>query len=238
MANIARAPQLMLRPDCYFIEDDFWADQSDTFWIDTVTDAGTVTVGDAVKGIMALVASDGTVADNDEAYVGCANEVFKVAASKPLYGCGLIQFTEANTDDANVFFGFASALSAANFLVDNGGGMRTTGDVIGVYKIDGGTKWIAITQINGVATTTTSTTTAGGTSYQKVEVEVVDHDGTYFSATFKVDNAYLTDTNGYVIRHLVAYASATEMVVGAGVKNGGANLETLNVDYIGAVQVR
>lgn len=238
MANVVRACELIRQPDFYKVEDDFIIDQTDLMWIDTVTDSGSVTVGDGVKGIMALVPSDGTVADNDEAYVATANEVFKVAAGKPLYAQASVQFTEANTDDANVFVGFGSALSGANTLVDNGGGLRTSGDFIGLYKIDGGTKWIAITQINGTATTTTSTKTAGGSDYQKIEIEVIEDDSSYFKAVFKVDNEYLVDTNNNRIIHRVAYASATEMNFGFGVKNGAGNLETLNVDYAAAVQVR
>ena len=177
------------------------------------------------------------MADNDEAYFASPNEVFKLAAGKPLYAKARIQYAEANTDDANIFFGFASAV-AANLIVDNGAGMRTSGDLVGIYKVDGGTKWICISQVNGTAVTTTSATTAGGSSYQKLRIEVSDHDSSGGYATFKVDNEYLKDTNGNIIRHAVPYASATEMQIAFGVKNGGTNLETLNVDYVAAVQQR
>lgn len=240
MANVVRTAvcDLINKDDVIIIQDDFLYDQIDTAgFIDTITDSGTVTMGDAVGGIAALVPSDSSVADNDEAYFASPNEVFKLAAEKPLYAKARIQFTEANTDDANVFFGFGSAI-AANFIVDNGAGMRTTGDVLGIYKVDGGTKWICISQVNGTAVTTTSTTTAGGSSYQKLEVEVVDHDSVAGYATFKCNGEYLRDTNGLVIRHRVPYASSTEMQVGFGVKNGFTNLETLNVDYVAAVQQR
>lgn len=240
MANVVRTAALDLinKDDVVIIQDDFCYDQIDTAgFIDTITDSGTVTMGDAVGGIAALVPSDGTVADNDEAYFASPNEVFKLAAGKPIYAKARIQFTEANTDDANVFFGFGSAI-AANFLVDNGAGMRTTGDVLGIYKVDGSTVWKTISQVNGTAVTNTSVTTAGGSSYQKLEVEVVDHDTTAGYATFKCNGDYLKDSNGLVIRHRVPYASSTEMQVGFGVKNGDTNLETLNVDYVAAVQQR
>lgn len=240
MANVVRTAALDLinKDDVVIIQDDFCYDQIDTAgFIDTITDSGTVTMGDAVGGIAALVPSDGTVADNDEAYFASPNEVFKLAAGKPIYAKARIQFTEANTDDANVFFGFGSAI-AANFLVDNGAGMRTTGDVLGIYKVDGSTVWKTISQVNGTAVTNTSVTTAGDSSYQKLEVEVVDHDTTAGYATFKCNGDYLKDSNGLVIRHRVPYASSTEMQVGFGVKNGDTNLETLNVDYVAAVQQR
>lgn len=240
MANVVRTAVLDLCTceDVVIIQDDFLYDQIDTAgFIDTVTDAGTVTMGDAVGGVAVLYPSDSAIGDNDEAYFASPNEVFKLAAGKPLYGKARIQFTEANTDDANIFFGFSNAF-AADLIRDNGAGMRTTGDFIGLYKVDGGTKWICISQVNGTAVTTTSATTAGGASYQKLEVEVVDHDSSGGYATFKVDNEYLKDTNGITIRHAVPYASATEMQVGFGVKNGSTNAETLNVDWVVAVQQR
>lgn len=240
MANVVRTALLDLinKDDVIIVQDDFLGDQSDITWIDTITDTGTATVGDAVGGIMALTPSDGTVTNNDEVYLESANEVFLLAAGKPLYMKARVQYTEGNTDDANVFVGFASGV-AANFIVDDGAGMRTTGDVLGIYKVDGGTKWICISQVNGTALTTTSATTAGGASYIKVEIEVVDHDSAAGYATFKVNNEYLKDTNGNVIRLRTPYASATEMAVAFGLKNGAdTTVETLNIDYVAAVQQR
>ena len=53
-----------------------------------------------------------------------------------------------------------------------------------------------------------------------------------------MDGQYCKDSNGYVIRHTIPYASATEMQAFLAVKNGGANLETLNCDYISVRQTR
>lgn len=240
MANVVRTAvlDLITRDDVIIVQDDFCYDQIDTAgFIDTVTDAGTVTMGDAVGGVAVLYPSDSAVGDNDEAYFACPNEVFKLAAGKPLYAKARLQYAEAATDDANIFFGFANAF-AADLLRDNGAGMRVTGSIVGIYKVDGGTKWVCISQVNGTAVTTTSATTAGGSSYIKAEVEVVDHDSSGGYATFKINDEYLKDSNGNIIRHAVPYASATEMQVGFGVKNGDTNAETLNVDYVVAVQQR
>lgn len=240
MANVVRTAlqDLILKDDVYIIQDDFTADQSDLFWIDTITDTGTATVGDAVGGIMAITPSDGTVADNDEVYLATANEVFKFAAGKPLYAKARIQYAEGNTDDANVMFGFQNAV-AANSLVDNGAGPRTTGSGCGIYKVDGGTKWIVWSVVNDVTTATTSATTAGGASYVTVELEVVDRDSSNGTFTVKINDEYLRDTNGNVIRHTIPYASATEMQLMFGLKNGAATtVETLNIDYVAAVQLR
>jgi hypothetical protein len=41
-----------------------------------------------------------------------------------------------------------------------------------------------------------------------------------------------------VAQHDYIFTSATEMQIGIGVKNGGANNETLNVDYVVCTQER
>jgi hypothetical protein len=56
----------------------------------TVSDSGTVSVSDGKGGILALVPSDGTVGDNDEAYAKTTAEVFKFVAGQALYGEALV----------------------------------------------------------------------------------------------------------------------------------------------------
>ena len=47
------------------------------------------------------------------------NSPFKMADDKPLLFEARVQYAEANTDDANLFAGFANALNSADMLVDN-----------------------------------------------------------------------------------------------------------------------
>lgn len=237
MANLVKPGPLAVDPYYFRVESDFTDDQLDALGVDTVTDSGSVTVGDAAGGILALVPSDGTVADNDEAYFATPNEVFLLAAGKPLYLEALIQFTESATNKANVAFGVANAV-AANLLVDDGGGLRASGSVIAIYKVDGGTVWRCVSRNGSTVNDTASTTTAGGSSYQALQVEVVDRDPTYCEVVYKVDAQYLRDANGYVIRHTLPFASATEMQGFLAVKNGGTTLETLNCDYWSFSQTR
>jgi hypothetical protein len=237
MANLVKPHWNALDPYYFHVFSDWINDQSDIEAIDTITDTGTVTIGDAAGGIVALVPSDGTVADNDEAYVATPNEVFKFAAGKPIWCEAYVQFTEANTDDANVAFGMANAV-AANLLVDDGAGLRTSGSIIAFLKVDGETVWRCVSRCNATLNSTTSTATAGGAAYQRLQIECVDRDPTYFTVVFKVDDQYCKDTNGSVIRHTLPFASSTEMSLFLGVKNGGANLETLNCDWWSASQTR
>lgn len=204
----------------------------------TATDSGTVSVGDGVKGVVALVPSDGTVANNDEAYIKTSTELFKFANGKKLYGAAEIQFTEGNTDDVNIFAGFADAIGA-NTLVDDGAGLKTSFSGACIYKVDGGTVWKCVSSNGATQTISTSGTTAGGASYQLLEIIAEDHDSTQCKVLFKVDGKYLRDTNNVIIKHYVAYTSATEMQFGAGIKNGAdTTLEQLNIDWLYAAQVK
>ena len=238
MANLARYTHPLIDLDVSFVFDDFTADQSDLFFVDTITDSGSAAVGDARCGIMTLTPSDGTVADNDEAYLASANELFIFTANKPIYGRCRLQFTETAAGVYNAFFGFLNAC-AANALVDDGGGMRASGCIAAIVKVDGETVWRCVSRNGSTVTSTTSTTTAGGSSYQVLEIDVIDWDGVSMQVLFKVDGVYLKDTNGQVIRHTVLIASATEMQVAVGAKLGAAtNNDALLVDYIYAHQLR
>lgn len=238
MANILRFPQALLQIDQYGTFSDFVDDQSDLFFIDTITDSGSAAVGDGVKGIMVLTPSDGTVADNDEVYLRSANEIFKVADGKPMYGVCYLQFTETAAGVYNAAFGWQNAVGADS-IIDDGGGLKVTGDTIAIYKVDGGTVWRCVSCVNGTATVSTSTTSAGGASYQKLEIEVVDFTSTKAKVIFMVDGLRLKDTDDREIIHTIAYASATEMNLFAGAKLGAiTNNDVLNLDYLGGWQLR
>lgn len=240
MANVLKYPPLFKDLDQQVeVIDDFTWDQTDLSWIDTITDTGTAAVGDAVNGVMVLTPSDGTVADNDEVYLGTSNELFLFAADKPFLGRAKIKFTETASGVYNCFVGFANAF-AANLMVDDGGGMRASGSLAAIYKVDGGTVWRCVTRNNGVVTDSVSLTSSTKTGYQVLEVEVSPRDSLTVTVTFKVDGVYLRDsTTGAIIRHTVTVASATEMQFGFGAKLGaGTNNDALSCDYAGFAALR
>ena len=204
-------------------------------WTTLVADTTpTVTTPDAVNGLVRLF-TDTT--DNNEVAIRSTIELFRFGTNRSIYCKAKIQYSENDTNKANVFVGFQNAI-AANTLVDNGGGVRTSGSNACIYKIDGGTVWRCQSMCNGTSTDTVSTTTAGGSSAQILEIIVNDYDnGTNMEVLFKVDGVYLRDSNNNVIRHTVAIASSTEMNVGVYVKTGGgAGGETLDCDYLYASQ--
>jgi hypothetical protein len=219
--------------DTLCVFDHFDKDQSDINAVDTVTDTGTVAMGDAAGGTVILTPSDGTVADNDEAYLATPNEVFKLASGKPLYGRARVQFAETTADKVNVAFGFQNAVGA-NSLVDDGGGPKVTGDCLAIFKKDGGGNfWHAAAYCNGTGTATKSKTAAAAATWYDLEIFATDNGDGTFSVTYKVDGNILRDfTTNVPISHSVTVASATEMQMWLGVKLGAAtNNDTLTCDY-------
>jgi hypothetical protein len=234
-------PWLLAQRNQFTVQDDFLRDVDSADWVTTLTDSGTASVGDAAGGIIALVPSDGTVADNDEAYIESANEVFKFAGDKPLLFEARVQFSEANVDDANVLVGLLDAVGA-NSLVDNGGGPPSSYSGAVFFKVDGGTVWQTETSNSTTQTTNElvasntnnlakKAVTAGGSAYQTLRIEYQPYSSTNAYVSFFVDGVLCA-------QHDYIFTSATEMQIGIGVKNGGANNETLNVDYVACVQER
>lgn len=194
----------------------------------------TVAVGDAARGIAVLTTG---ATDNNEAALKTTNELYLVAAGRPLYGRARVQFAEAATNAANVFIGFANAL-AADTMADNGAGPRASGNIFCVEKRDGETQWRLSTRNGATATSTLSTTTAGGASFVTVEIEVEEFDSVNFYVVALIDGVILRDANGTRIRHTVAISGSTEMMFGAYVKAGSGSSEVLSCDYLYCHQLR
>lgn len=219
--------------------DDFLWYVTAHLWTTVATDSGSVAHGDAACGVITLTPSDGTVTDNDEAYIKSTCEVFKIAAGRVIEGECLLKFTEGATDDVNVGFFFQNAIGA-NSILDDGAGLKVSGDTFGIYKVDGGLVWRCVSCVNGVSTVSVSGKLSTSSSYQRLGIRIADVDGSTCEVHFLADGQPLLDgTTRRPIVHTVAIASATEMQVGAGVKNGAdTTAEALLIDYLGAWQTR
>lgn len=232
MSKLIRQPEgARLLNQVFGIEDDFLVDLDTTKWTTTASDSGAITVGDTVGGRASMAPSDGTVADNDEIYLLSANENFLFANKKAIWFEARIQFTEANTDDANIAVGLMNAV-AANAILDDGAGPKASYSGAVIYKVDGETVWRCQNSVGTSRTTTVTTTTAGGSSFQTLQIEVRPQGTGFYDVVFWIDGVEVAKHKDQ------ALGSPTEMQVFAGVKNGGANLETLVVDYIAAYQLR
>lgn len=231
--HLNRFTQVLRELDTMYVWTHFAEDQSDVQFIDTITDSGTVLMGDAVGGIVTLTPSDGTVADNDEAYIATPNELFKFGTARTIYGRAKLQYTEVTANKVNIAFGFQNAVGA-NSIVDDGGGLKVSGSTLGIYKIDGSDSLLrVVSSCNGTSTVTVTNKTVAAATWYVFEIECKDNGGgVNMDVLFKCDGEYLKDSNNNIIRHTVAIASATEMQMFAGVKLGAStNNDTLLLDY-------
>ena len=240
--------------DCtsFGLSDDFCdgLDDTDRFGI-VNPDAGSSSVGDGMNGYLTLYPSDGTVTDNDEIYLYGAGHIFLPKAQKPLYAACRYHFQEVSNNTANLVFGLAST-AGQNILRDNGAGMRTDGQFVGFYKIDGGRNWRVQTRDNlGVQDYVTEasahlvsrTETIDGivtspTPWRFLEISLEDAApsrmvaGRVMLATFRIDGVLLP------VRHEFRVVDASLLTVLTGVKNGAAVAETFYADLLHADQTR
>jgi hypothetical protein len=236
--NLNRYSRDLFELDTFKIFNDFDEDQSDIRAVDTVTDSGTVAMGDAVNGVVVLTPSDVSVVDNDEAYLATPNENFKFGTNREIYGRWKFRWTETTANIPNIAVGFQNAVGA-DTIVDDTGLPKVTGSCLAVYKTDGSAVWKVASSCNGTATHTTSNKAAVEDTDYVVEILCNDWDGVSMQVCFRVNGEYLKDTNNNIIRHTVLIASATEMQGYAGIKLGAStNNDTMSMDYWYFAQTR
>lgn len=199
-----------------------------------LTDSGTAVVQDQVGGVIDLAASDGTIADNDEAYLHSSFELVKFANNKPIWFEARVALVADTGDVANVIVGMLDA-AAANALLDNGGGPPASYSGAVFYKVDGETAWKAEVSIAGTQTAVALTAPGrpGTDTFQKLAIEFIPTSSTVATVNFYIDGVLVGSTTTFT------YTSATEMDWIVGVKNGdGTTNMTLSVDYVNLRQVR
>lgn len=199
-----------------------------------LTDLGTAVVQEEAGGIIDVAASDGTIADNDEAYLHSSFESWLFANNKPLWFEARVALVADTGNVANVIVGLMSA-AAANHLQDNGAGPAASYSGAVFYKVDGETAWKAEVSIAGTQTAVTLTSPGrpGSDTHQKLGIEFIPTSSTVATVNFYIDDVLVGSTTTFT------YTSATEMDWIVGVKNGdGTTNMTLSVDYVRVAQVR
>jgi hypothetical protein len=209
-------------------------------WAVYLPNNGNAVVNDGLAGILTLTPSGSSPAQSDEAYVYSPQQVFQPSSGYPLYMEALIQYTEANVNQAGIFFGLASGVSAGGLIAAAAAGIRASGTVVGIYKTAGSTVWSVISQNGANVTVNTSTCPAGGSAYQRLNIEVLDVIAGTATVVFRVDGQLLRDTNNPTlpIKQTLVLTGDSVCSLAAGVKNGSGSMETLNIDYLAAVQSR
>jgi hypothetical protein len=214
---------------------DYFLSEPDTTNVYTVTatNSGTAAVGDTHGGGLVLSPSDGDAGDNDEIYFQFKNEIYKPQVNKPFRMRALVNWTEAATNAANVFVGAANA-PIADFIVDDGGGIRTSGTIFGVYKIDGSNLWRAISRVDSAVQDDVSNVATPSGSDADIEVRIHSNGTlpTLLTATYYVNGEILTDSLGRPIIHKTTLTNATEITPVVGVKNGTAAQQALTVKLL------
>ena len=218
--------------DSFFFQDEFIDYVDGTLWTKVADTNGTVSTTDSVGGVVTLADQDGI--DNNECYLKSDCECVKFGDGLSFSLRGRMKFSEVATNAANIIFGAMDAVTV-NTLVDNGGGIRATGDAVAIYKIDGGTKWVCKTQLNGTSYGNTTTTITAGGSYQNLEIRFSDRGGSG-SNCGRVE--YFINSQLVASHEMNTYTSATEMEPVFGLKNGSGAAQSLLVDYFGVRGVR
>lgn len=241
-----------------FVEDDFNVYVDANLWTKTLTGAATaptVTNPDAQSGVISL--GNGSTNANSSAIVATTRKMWTFAASRPMYAAAEIQYAEANTNQAGIFFGFGSAIGAT-FLADTTGAPVVTGSAVGIYKLPGELVWRAMLNVNGVQVlsglTLESTQPSPTATFQKlaIQVDVVgsgleatfytgQRDGPGSDATVPVGLQQFREASsgfGKAVKLRMAFASAAAMQFAVILKQFSATSETLVVDLMSASSLR
>jgi len=209
------------------VHDDFTSGIDGFKW--TVTEDSGHSGTDADLGLAGGVVSffcDGD--DNDEMY-RYSNKCFKFALGKPMWFEARFRVDEANTDDANVIVGLSSAWGA-DMLQDDGKGPAADYSGITFSKVDGGTKIVLETSVGTSQNTDSDWADWADDTFFRV--------GFYFDGTDNADNVtpYLNGVAQTPTQ--IVLTSQAACGVGFGIKAGGANEESIEIDYITCIQVR
>jgi len=231
--------------------------------VDTANADSTATGIGVAGGAVDILSSVTTPADNDACLLATDEETFVIAANKPIWFGARVKWTEAATDDANVFIGLSTLLNENTTIADDGAGptTATAQDTVCFYKVDGlGTGTGVVSAVNnlvcytqmddGTATTElgrTELTAAnsldgvvhqgGGGTYQIYEIWIEPRTSTLMNVHF-----FLTGSDGIrkkVCMHQdISMTSPAAMYPILGVKQGDTNAETITVDYVYCYQTR
>jgi hypothetical protein len=216
--------------ETFVLRDDFETYHATNRWTAVVASTGsaaleaTAPAGGQIKLLTAATDNDSTILKAPVNFVGLAGRriAFEIR----------LMLTEGNTDDAGVVVGLTSD-QAATLMQADGAGPVASGSHVVFFKVDGGTKWQFETS-NG-ATQTTDTDVGARTSATWVRLGAVlepSADGLSYSVTPYVDGVQAGDAQTLLIASLAVMGFTILL------KSGGANVETMHVDYVMAVADR
>lgn len=188
---------------------------------------GTPALADEVDGVLNILSGG---SDNNETVVSSIAENWKFQTDKRLSFETRIKLTEANTDDAIWGVGL-SDLVDATLLGDADAGPAASYDGAVFYKVDG-TMSIGFETSNLTTQVTTAALATFTTAvWYKLGFDYDPNDG----VTAKVTPWVINETTGVLTvgtAHDLTISGLEEMHIAMVSKAGGANEETLKVDYV------
>lgn len=215
--------------------DDFETYLTGGVWTTTTGGSGSASAA-GKNGLLTLACVDSTT--NREVYVATTASLFLIEANKPLICEMYARFDEANTNKANIAFGFMSSVGAAS-IADTTGEPKSSYSGAVIYKVPGGTTWKTQSSIGTTQTTTATSKTAGG-AYQVLRIEIMPVSSTIAEISYFVNGLQLMDTASIPrpIKDSVTYTGVLAMQLFACCKNGSTSAESLLVDYMAYEQLR
>jgi hypothetical protein len=187
------------------------------------------------------------------AYVATTRKNWQFVTGQPLELVAIFNYTEGNVNNAGIFIGFTSAMSA---MLSSAGVPLAAGASVcycGIYKAPGDTVWSALTSCNSVQSITKSNRSCllPG-SNQELEIRVMMTPDGNLEATFSAGGLGPTTITGggpqgetwmypatpgpafQPIKHRMAYANSVLMGFGAFLVAGSSTGEVMNLDFIAA----
>lgn len=222
--------------DWHGISDDFGYFNTDRWAVAGGTSQLVEVVEDGVGGLLGI-ATDSI--NNDDVYVQ-SGEHFKFQDDCPLRFECLMQYSEANTNAANVLLGLMDAPSAGD-LGDDGAGLPASYSGCLFYKLDGESFWRFESSVGATQTSTALSHTAGGSAYHRFGILFQPITSTAAEVIPFFDGAQCTDYfDNSPVKHVISFTGATEMAVAFGLKSGGTGnvAESMLVDWVDCNQLR
>ena len=219
--------------------DRIWDTDPDTTFDWIKTGEGTAVITDGGGNGLLLTPSAGTI-DNDEVYLDREFETFKPANNTPSSCETMLSYAQAATNAGNLVVGFTDAV-AANLLVDDGAGPKTSGSFALFYSKDGGLNWWVGISVGSTQTLVELTAAnsldkqaheAGSSSNQILRIDLMPKAGSLCDVAFIID--------GVTVRKFMDWdiSSITDMQYVVGAKNGSTADETPTIFYSSAWQKR
>jgi len=195
------------------------------------TGTPTIATTDAKGGVLSIATQPTVPALNDEVYYSSLRELFLFDNPGKIWFEARVKLTEANVDDANIVVGLSNNVGAG-LLIDGSGGILATGvDGALFFKRGNTTVWQYVTSNNTPIATDTDIGDFDDATWTKLGFVYVPGNSTTGTIIYGLNNVRAG-------AHEITLTGLEEMHVVFGVKTGGANLETLLVDYVRVIQER